>query len=54
MPPKKRTLSAAEQSASFIEAAIKIGADKSGKKFEKAFKKIVKVNKPKKGLKTVT
>jgi hypothetical protein len=30
------------QSARFIEAAKKAGADESGKKFEKAFKKIVK------------
>jgi hypothetical protein len=31
-----------EQSARFIEAAKKTGADESGKAFEKAFKKIVK------------
>jgi len=37
-----------DQSARFIEAAKKIGADESGKKFEKAFKKIVKAEKPKK------
>jgi hypothetical protein len=30
-----------QQSARFIEAAKKTGADESGKKFEKAFKKIV-------------
>lgn len=29
-----------DQSARFIEAAKKTGADESGKKFEKAFKKI--------------
>jgi hypothetical protein len=34
------------QSARFIEAAKKTGADESGKSFEKAFKKIAKV-KPK-------
>jgi hypothetical protein len=37
-----------DQSARFIEAAKKTGADESGKPFEKAFKKIVKVAKPKK------
>jgi hypothetical protein len=42
MPPKKRVLTPAEQSARFIEAAKKTGADESGKPFEKAFKKIVK------------
>jgi hypothetical protein len=36
------------QSARFIEAAKKTGADASGKTFEKAFKKIVKAEKPKK------
>jgi hypothetical protein len=36
------------QSARFIEAAKKTGADESGKTFEKAFKKIVKAQKPKK------
>jgi hypothetical protein len=36
------------QSARFIEAAKKTGADESGKPFEKAFKKIVKADKPKK------
>jgi hypothetical protein len=30
-----------KQSARFIEAAKQLGADESGKKFEKAFKKIV-------------
>jgi len=34
------------QSARFIEAAKKTGADESGKPFEKAFKKIVKADKP--------
>jgi hypothetical protein len=37
----------ANQSARFIEAAKKTGADESGKKFEKAFKKVVKAEKPK-------
>lgn len=36
------------QSARFIEAAKKAGADVSGRTFEKAFKKIVKAQKPKK------
>jgi hypothetical protein len=35
------------QSARFIEAANKTGADESGKTFEKAFRKIVKAEKPK-------
>lgn len=35
----------AKQSARFIEAAKKTGADESGKAFEKAFKKIVKSKK---------
>lgn len=38
----------ADQSARFIEAAKKTGADESGKAFEKAFKKIVKAEKPEK------
>jgi hypothetical protein len=36
------------QSARFLAAAKKGGADESGKAFEKAFKKIVKAEKPKK------
>jgi hypothetical protein len=36
-----------DQSVRFIEAAKKTGADESGKQFEKAFKKIVKAEKPK-------
>ena len=36
-----------DQSTRFIEAAKKTGADESGKKFEKAFKKVVKAEKPK-------
>lgn len=39
-----------QQSARFIEAAKKTGADESGKTFEKAFKKIVE-SKPSKGAK---
>jgi hypothetical protein len=31
-----------DQSARFIEAAKKVGADETGKKFERALKKIVK------------
>ena len=46
MPEKRKT--SADQSVRFIEAAKKTGADESGKKFEKAFKKIVKAEKPKK------
>lgn len=34
------------QSARFIEAAKQLGADESGKKFERAFKKIVKQKQP--------
>ncbi len=37
---KKTANRQSAQSARFIEAAKKIGADESGKKFEKAFKKI--------------
>jgi len=48
MPSKKRMLSPTEQSARFIETAKQIGTDESGKKFEKAFKKIVPRQKPKK------
>ncbi|HTB66461.1 MAG TPA: hypothetical protein VK727_09545 [Steroidobacteraceae bacterium] len=36
----------ADQSARFIEAAKELGADETGKKFERAFKKVVKA-KPK-------
>jgi hypothetical protein len=43
--PKKRK-SKSDQSSRFIEAAKKTGADESGKSFEKAFKKIVKAEKP--------
>jgi hypothetical protein len=42
----KQKPSQAEQSARFIEAAKKAGADESGKKFEKAFKKIIKPSAP--------
>jgi hypothetical protein len=41
-PPKN------DQSARFIEAAKKIEADETGKKFERALKKIVKAEKPRK------
>jgi hypothetical protein len=37
-----------DQSARFIEAAKKTGADESGKAFEKAFKKIVPPTRSKK------
>jgi hypothetical protein len=42
LPPKPEE----NQSARFIEAAKKAEADLSGKEFEKAFKKIVKAEKP--------
>jgi hypothetical protein len=45
MNPKSRKEES--QSARFIEAAKKTGADESGKPFERAFKKIVKAEKPK-------
>jgi hypothetical protein len=48
MPASKRTEKTDSQSARFVEAARKTGADESGKAFEKAFKKIVKAEKPKK------
>jgi hypothetical protein len=44
----KRKSPSKTQSARFIEAAKKTGADESGKPFEKAFKKIVKAEKAKK------
>jgi hypothetical protein len=48
MPQKlDRKSKDADQSARFIEAAKKSGADESGKTFEKAFKKIVKAEKSK-------
>jgi hypothetical protein len=52
MPSKKHTLTPEEQRALFMEAAKKAEADESGKKFEKAFKKIIKLKSdqsPKKG-----
>ncbi len=42
---KKTSSKPDSQSARFIEAAKKTGADESGKAFEKAFKKIVKAEK---------
>ena len=42
---KKHTGGESAQSARFIEAAKKTGADETGKKFEKAFKKVVKAPK---------
>jgi hypothetical protein len=45
---RKQKKTSDNQSARFIEAAKKSGADESGKTFEKAFKKIVKAEKPKK------
>lgn len=41
------SLTPAEQSARFIEAAKKAEADESGKRFEEAFKKISKSKPPK-------
>lgn len=46
--PMKSQKTKADQSARFIEAAKKIGADETGKKFERAFKKVVKAKKPNK------
>lgn len=48
--PKKRTpgLSDKEQSERFKETAREIGADESGKEFERAFKKLVPIRKPSK------
>jgi hypothetical protein len=43
---KKSKEKTADQSTRFIEAAKKAEADLSGKEFEKAFKKIVKAEKP--------
>jgi hypothetical protein len=48
MTSRKSPIKAQAQSARFIEAAKKTGADESGKPFEKAFKKIVKADKPEK------
>jgi hypothetical protein len=42
---KKPLKGQTDQSARFIEAAKKTGADESGKAFEKAFKKVVKAEK---------
>jgi hypothetical protein len=51
MPAKKlKPLTPEEQRALFMDAAKKAEADESGKKFERAFKKIVKAEKPKKAL----
>ena len=50
MPPRKKPLSPAEQSARFREAARATGADQHSRAFERAFKKIVPVKKRKKGL----
>jgi hypothetical protein len=43
---KKTAKSESTQAARFIEAAKKAEADLSGKEFERAFKKIVKAEKP--------
>jgi hypothetical protein len=45
MQKAKKSSNPENQSARFIEAAKKTGADESGKTFEKAFKKIVKADK---------
>lgn len=37
-----------DQSARFIEAAKELGADETGKKFERVFKKVVPAKKPQK------
>lgn len=46
--PSKSTRDDPEQGARFVEAARQAGADESGKKFEKVFKKIVPKKKRKK------
>jgi hypothetical protein len=46
MPKKQLELSDKEQSERFKETAREIGADESGKEFERAFKKLVPVKKP--------
>ena len=46
MMPARKTPKTDNQSARFIEAAKATGADESGKKFERAFKKIVPAKKP--------
>jgi len=47
MHSKKSTRSQKQDQATrFIEAAKKTGADESGKTFEKAFRKVVKAEKP--------
>ena len=43
--PSKSKRTDPGQGERFIEAAKKSGADESGKSFEKAFKKVVKVKK---------
>jgi hypothetical protein len=43
-----RKTNSKSQSAGFIEAAKRTGADETGKPFDKAFKKMVKAEKPKK------
>jgi hypothetical protein len=48
--PSPKTKETQNQRSRFIEAAKKIGADESGKAFEKAFKKIAAA-KPSKGAK---
>jgi hypothetical protein len=48
MATSKRAEKIGSQSARFIEAAKKAGADGSGKAFERAFKKIITAEKPKK------
>lgn len=45
---KRKTTKTSNRSARFIEAAKKTGADESDKPFDKAFKKIVKAEKPEK------
>jgi hypothetical protein len=45
---RKSASSDGDQSARFIEAAKKTGADESGKKFEKAFKKVAPPSRGKK------
>ena len=44
--PSKKQRDDPDQGARFIEAGKKVGADESGKLFERVFKKIVPVKRP--------
>jgi hypothetical protein len=49
MPKAKNSITEEERSRRFIETARELGADETGKKFERAFKKIVRPKPQKKG-----